>query len=403
MKKIIIITLVIFSLLPKMKAEASTNSLSQRLKGRILLQVESYGRAWYVDPISLDRYYMPNGNEAYFLMRTKGLGITNKDLDKIPTKKGGKGDIKMIERLKGRILLQVEKNGEAWYIDPTDGLRYYLKDGEAAYKLMKSKGLGITNQNLAQIPMNKEQIAHDTTFNNVAYVAFDGKNFYNGYNSEQILPLASLTKLMTALVFLDTNPDWDKKIIITKEQINYPKSLVGNDPTSEIDIEAGDILSIYDLWLALLVSSSNQAAVALADNSGLSRQEFVEKMNQKASYLELLKTKFYEMSGLDAHNVTTPKEMAKLAYIAFQQQKIAEIHENQEYTITALTGKSEIKKINVVDRNYSLQKFSPQTSKTGYLIEAQRTVALKKNGKIIVVMHALSMNQRNTIIEKLIN
>ena len=66
----------------------------------------------------------------------------------------------------------------------------------------------------------------------------------------------------------------------------------GDDPTSEVALAAGDTMTIFDLWIAMLVSSSNQAAVALADNSGLSRTEFVQKMNTKSAELGLIKTKF---------------------------------------------------------------------------------------------------------------
>ncbi len=62
---------------------ASTN-LASRLSGKILLQVESKGEAWYVNPSDGQRYYMANGNEAYNIMRNLGLGITNKDLSQIP-------------------------------------------------------------------------------------------------------------------------------------------------------------------------------------------------------------------------------------------------------------------------------------------------------------------------------
>jgi len=58
-------------------------SISSRLSGRILLQVESKGEAWYVNPVDGKRYYMANGNEAYNIMRKLGLGITNKDLAQI--------------------------------------------------------------------------------------------------------------------------------------------------------------------------------------------------------------------------------------------------------------------------------------------------------------------------------
>lgn len=400
MKKIIIAILIPSAMVFSFPAAAAEN-LSARLAGRILLQVESYGRAWYVDPVSQERYYLQDGNEAYALMRTKGLGITNANLNKIPTQRGQAGDIKLVNRLKGRIVLQVQQNGEAWYINPVDGLRYYLKDGQAAYDLMRQMSLGIKNSDLAKIKMNSQQIVHDTTFNDFAYVGFDGKNFSEGYNADQILPLASLSKLMTALVFLDTDPDWDKPVTITDEQINYPKTLAGDDATSEVDFSSGDIVTVYDLWIAMLVSSSNQAAIALADSSELSRDEFVKKMNDKAKELGLVKTKFYDVSGLDPHNVTTAKEMAKLAYTAFNDPQVMAAGQNTAYIINAATATS-IKQIAVTDRNYSLQKFFPDASKTGFLIEAQHTVAVKKNNRVAVVLHALSMNQRNTALEKLL-
>lgn len=62
---------------------------------------------------------------------------------------------KLAERLKGRILLQVESHHEAWYVNPVDGKRYYLKDGEEALKIMKKFGLGIANSDLEKIEIGK--------------------------------------------------------------------------------------------------------------------------------------------------------------------------------------------------------------------------------------------------------
>ena len=60
-------------------------------------------------------------------------------------------DSKLISRLKGRIVLQVENRGQAWYINPADGQRYYMKDGAAAYQIMRFLSLGITNENIGKI------------------------------------------------------------------------------------------------------------------------------------------------------------------------------------------------------------------------------------------------------------
>ncbi len=401
MKKVILITILTLLALPSF-VFAKEVDLAKQLSGRILLQVESYGRAWYVDPVTLKRYYLKDGNTAYEIMRNMSLGITNADLNKIPATKSQRGDAKLINQLKGRILLQVQEHGEAWYVNPVDGLRYYLADGQAAYDLMRKFSLGITNENLKTIPMNSTQIVHDTCFDDVAYVKFDGVNFSGGYNAEQILPLASLSKLMTALVLLEQNPNWNKSITITEDVIAYPKLYVGNDPTSEIDLAAGDTMTFYDLWLAMLIASSNQAAAALVDSTGVARGEFVQLMNNKAKGLGLTKTVFYDVAGLDAHNVTTAKEMATIAYQAFSKDEISQAGENKDYTIAAVTTDNSTKDIKVLDRNYSLGKYQPQAAKTGYLVEAQRTVAIKKNDDVVVVMHARSMAERNSAIEKLL-
>jgi hypothetical protein len=64
-----------------------------------------------------------------------------------------KYDAALVERLLGRILLQVEQNGEAWYVNPKDKIRYYMEDGAAAYTIMRYFSLGITDADLAKIPL----------------------------------------------------------------------------------------------------------------------------------------------------------------------------------------------------------------------------------------------------------
>ncbi len=180
------------------------NGLIKRLAGRILLQVERFGQAWYLEPVSLERYYLSDGQAAYNALRKFGLGIKNVDLNKIqvgmeprfemldtdndglpdkleealgtnPLKHDTDGDgvsdgdeilknntnplgpgvvhfsAPLSERLKGRIVIQVESRGEAWYINPVDGKRYYLADGEAAYQIMRYMSLGINNENIRKI------------------------------------------------------------------------------------------------------------------------------------------------------------------------------------------------------------------------------------------------------------
>jgi len=134
-------------------ATGDAKNLQNKLKGYILLQVESHGEAWYVNPVDGKRYYMKDGATAYEMMRKFGLGITNTDLGKLPQENQRNNNPSLVNKLKGKILLQVQSLGEAWYINPKTGFRYYMKNGEAAYNLMRNYSLGITNKDLEKIPI----------------------------------------------------------------------------------------------------------------------------------------------------------------------------------------------------------------------------------------------------------
>jgi len=137
------------SIIPAVASNVSVdNNLTKKLSGRILLQVESNGEAWYVNPKDSKRYYMADGNSAFNIMRTLSLGVSNKDIDRMKT------DATYRKKFIGQILLQVESHGEAYYIS-FDGRYNYLKDGAAAYDIMRKLSLGITNTNLEKITANQ--------------------------------------------------------------------------------------------------------------------------------------------------------------------------------------------------------------------------------------------------------
>lgn len=206
MKKITSIILLSFILAAPLLAE----ELSSKLSGRILLQVEGNGESWYVSPGSGERFFLGRPADAFLVMREHGIGITNFDLQKIPiglikyndqdddndglanrlevaigtnpklkdTDHDGHDDyteiINSFNPLNsskalvidkdfslaqaGKIMLQVEGHGEAWYINPLDQKRYYLGRPSDAFLVMRELGLGITNSNLAKIPIHKEEI-----------------------------------------------------------------------------------------------------------------------------------------------------------------------------------------------------------------------------------------------------
>ncbi|MBI4252555.1 hypothetical protein HY623_00015 [Candidatus Uhrbacteria bacterium] len=131
---------------------ASAAPLSNRLSGRILLQVEDKGKAWYVEPTTKERAYLGKPADAFRVMRELGLGITNADLDRIAASDNEKsGDTKFARKLAGKIVLQVQAHGEAWYINPTNLKRYYLGRPADAFSVMRGLGLGISNADITTI------------------------------------------------------------------------------------------------------------------------------------------------------------------------------------------------------------------------------------------------------------
>ncbi|MCK5416053.1 hypothetical protein KAI92_01345 [Candidatus Parcubacteria bacterium] len=123
-------------------------NLSKRLSGRILLQVEEHGEAWYINPKDNKKYYMANGDKAYKIMKYLSVGITNKDLERV------KADKDFAKKHSGKIFLQVEEHGEAYYIDVNANV-HYLKNGNVAYDIMRNFGLGITNNDIRKIEVGE--------------------------------------------------------------------------------------------------------------------------------------------------------------------------------------------------------------------------------------------------------
>jgi len=137
---------------PLVKGGSIDKNLAIKLKGKIVLQSQEHGEAWYIYPKDMKRYYLGRPQDAFSVMRNLGLGITDKDLVKIPKNTDSWTDKTGIaDRLAGQIVLQVEKNGEAYYINPTDKKRYYLGRPNDAFDIMRNLGLGIAFNDLVRL------------------------------------------------------------------------------------------------------------------------------------------------------------------------------------------------------------------------------------------------------------
>jgi D-alanyl-D-alanine carboxypeptidase len=149
-------------------------------------------------------------------------------------------------------------------------------------------------------------------------------------DSATIRPIASITKLMTALVFLKTNPVWDKIYELQKEDVR-----VGGKSY----IYPGDQAKVKDLFYLTLIGSDNTAAVALVKSTGLTEAEFVAKMNRQALDFGLIATKFEDISGLSNGNVSTAKEAAGLAKKCLANKKIRDTSIEEDYEFSTAGGR----------------------------------------------------------------
>ena len=147
------VALAFFILSLPTQAKAS-GPASEHLKGYILLQVESNGEAWYIDPQDGLRYYLARPTDAFNIMRLLGLGATHADIEKIPSNLHDDSDLLFANMHSGEILLDVERNGEAWYIYPGDMWGYYLDRPATAFQVMRNTGLGATNSTVMSITPN---------------------------------------------------------------------------------------------------------------------------------------------------------------------------------------------------------------------------------------------------------
>ena len=405
---IIAIAIIILPLLPA-RALTTDQIINQYKYGQtnsqiLQLQKDLSAKGYFGGPFT--GFYGPKTKAAVDKYLTAKRAVAALTVDQIIAK------YKYGQKHQDIIKLQKELNAKKYFDGPFTGfygpltkaaVEKYSADKKAAELAAKIKAEEAAAKSLAaKEAETAAKAATAPAFNDVAYVAYDGKNYFQPYYADKVLPLASLSKLMTALVILDHRPDWNKSITITEAEINYPWTLQATGTTSEVPLRAGDKVRFYDLWVSMLVASSNQSAKILSDNVGISQQQFVQEMNAKGASLGLTQTKFVEMSGLSEKNISTAKEFAVIAAAAFNKIEVLEASRLLEYGFTATQSDGTPRLVSVMNRNLSLMAFNPDGAKTGFLVEAQRNATIKKNGRIIVVLHALSMSQRNDTVKKLI-
>lgn len=132
-------------------------------------------------------------------------------------------------------------------------------------------------------------------------------------NAHRSVPVASLTKMMTALVLLEQEPDLSREVVVARED------WVGAGHTQ---LRVGERVPLRNLLHMSLMVSDNCAARVLARESGLSREDFLAEMNKKALEIGMSHTRFVEFTGLDERNVATASDIARLLETAFRHPLI---------------------------------------------------------------------------------
>ena len=178
-------------------------------------------------------------------------------------------------------------------------------------------------------------------------------------NSDEVESIASITKLMTALVFLENNPGWE-----TEVKINTTDYRDGGRRR----IYTGEVIKVKDIFNTALIASENNAISALVRSTGLSEEDFVKRMNERAMYLGMSKTVFSDPTGLNPNNKSTVEDLAKLIKIAFSRDEISNITSSKEYEFEVVnTGKKYV----MENTNQLLDSYlNIRAGKTGYLEEA---------------------------------
>jgi D-alanyl-D-alanine endopeptidase (penicillin-binding protein 7) len=175
-------------------------------------------------------------------------------------------------------------------------------------------------------------------------------------NMEEQLPIASLSKLMSILVFLECHPDPDGFATITEKDA---------EKSGLADLRVGETLALGDLLHACLMNSSNRAARALARASGLAPTDFVSRMNRKARELGLKNTFFCEPTGLSEENRSTALDCAKLLYFALQDSVVASISGKTFHRFVSLDRTKRVHEIRSTNR-LLFRSRNVKGGKTGY-------------------------------------
>jgi D-alanyl-D-alanine endopeptidase (penicillin-binding protein 7) len=188
-------------------------------------------------------------------------------------------------------------------------------------------------------------------------------------NTNVATPIASVTKLMTAMVMLDAHLAMDELINITDEDVDYLKGTSSR-------LRVGSMLTRGELLQLALMASENRAASALGRVYPGGKPAFIQAMNQKAQFLGMNSTRFVDSTGLDSGNVSTAEDLVKMVNAAYRYQEIRQVSTlpSQEFTLYDRQNPLSFVNTNALVRS---SNWVIGLSKTGFINEAGRCLVMQ--------------------------
>jgi D-alanyl-D-alanine endopeptidase (penicillin-binding protein 7) len=207
--------------------------------------------------------------------------------------------------------------------------------------------------------------------------ASDSSVLYSRH-SDVPMPIASITKLMTALVVLDANQPLDEPIQITDADRDFPKGGFSR-------LTVGTTLTRGDLMHLALMSSENRAAHALGNNYPGGMPAMVTAMNAKAAELGMASSHFVDPTGLSSQNVASPEDLTKLVIAASHNPSIREYSTDSHYAVKVRRHMVEFRN---TDNLVANPTWNIIVQKTGYIAEAGKCLVMAAviEGRSVVIV-----------------
>jgi serine-type D-Ala-D-Ala endopeptidase (penicillin-binding protein 7) len=188
-------------------------------------------------------------------------------------------------------------------------------------------------------------------------------------NADAVTPIASITKLMTAMVILDRNLDLNQRIVISREDGD---SLKG----TRSRLRPGAILTRGELLLIGLMASENRAAAALGRTYPGGLEPFVAAMNAKAAALDMRESRFVDPTGLSPQNVSSARDLVKLVRAAHEYPVIRDFT-TRDRALVRVSDRGRPLSYHNTNGLVRAHRWDVELSKTGYISEAGRCLVMR--------------------------